>query len=119
VRLWRGCSLRSQEVDQGVPAKDLNACSISSLRTGQFHEISCTRYAPGELDAPQYLLLLGIAQSCKFQGKGFLKFLLSLEKDVDAFRAAKRKKIAIAVGAAGRGWPVMTGPVSARVRILF
>jgi hypothetical protein len=48
--------------------------------------------------APQYLLLLGIAQSCKFQGKAFLKFLLSLEKDVDAFRAAKRKKIAIAVG---------------------
>jgi hypothetical protein len=48
--------------------------------------------------APQYLLLLGIAQSCKFQGKSFLKFLLSLEKDVDAFRAAKRKKIAVAVG---------------------
>ena len=47
--------------------------------------------------APQYLLLLGIAQSCTFQGKSFLKFLLSLEKDVDAFRAAKRKKIAIAV----------------------
>jgi hypothetical protein len=34
----------------------------------------------------------------KFQGKSFLKFLLSLEKDVDAFRASKRKKIAIAVG---------------------
>jgi predicted RecB family nuclease len=48
--------------------------------------------------APQYLLLLSIAQSCKFQGKAFLKFLLSLEKDVDAFRGAKRKKIAIAVG---------------------
>lgn len=48
--------------------------------------------------APHYLLLLGIAQSCKFQGKSFLKFLLSLEKDVDAFRATKRKRIAIAVG---------------------
>jgi len=48
--------------------------------------------------APQYLLLLGIAQSCKFQKKSFLKFLLSVEKDVDAFRAAKRKQIAIAVG---------------------
>jgi hypothetical protein len=48
--------------------------------------------------APHYLLLLGIGQSCKFQGKSFLKFLLSLEKDVDAFRAAKRKRIAIAVG---------------------
>jgi predicted RecB family nuclease len=51
--------------------------------------------------APHYLLLLGIAQSCKFQGKSFLKFLLSLEKDVDAFRAAKRKKIAVAVGPPG------------------
>jgi hypothetical protein len=48
--------------------------------------------------APHYLLLLGIAQSCKFQGKSFLKFLLSREKDVGAFRAAKRKRIAIAVG---------------------
>jgi hypothetical protein len=51
--------------------------------------------------AAHYLLLLGIAQSCRFQGKSFLKFLLSLEKDVDAFRAAKRKKIAIAVGPPG------------------
>ena len=51
--------------------------------------------------ATHYLLLLGIAQSCKFQGKSFLKFLLSREKDVDAFRAAKRKKIAIAVGPPG------------------
>ena len=53
--------------------------------------------------APHYLLLLGIAQSCKFQGKSFLKFLLSLEKDVDAFRATKRKKIAIAVGPPAAG----------------
>jgi predicted RecB family nuclease len=48
--------------------------------------------------APDYLLLLGIAQSCKFQGKSFLKFLLSKERDLDAFRVDKRKKIAIAVG---------------------
>ena len=48
--------------------------------------------------ATHYLVLLGIAQSCKFQGKSFLRFLLSREKDVDAFRAGKRKRIAIAVG---------------------
>lgn len=32
-----------------------------------------------------YLVLLGIAQTCKFQGKSFLKFLLSGEMDVDVF----------------------------------
>ena len=35
--------------------------------------------------APKHLLLLGIAQTCKFQGKSFLKFLLSGEMDVDIF----------------------------------
>jgi hypothetical protein len=45
-----------------------------------------------------YLLLLGIAQSCRFQEKSFLKFLLSREKDVDAFRSQKRKKTSIPVG---------------------
>ena len=48
--------------------------------------------------ATHYLLLLGIAQSCKFQEKSFLKFLLSREKDVDAFRAARRKRISIPIG---------------------
>ncbi len=38
----------------------------------------------------QYLLLLGIAQSCRFQNKPFLKFLLSQEKDVDRFKAPKK-----------------------------
>ena len=36
--------------------------------------------------APQYLLLLGIMQTCRFQGKSLLKFLLSKEKDVDQFK---------------------------------
>lgn len=43
--------------------------------------------------APQYLLLLGIAQTCKFQGKSLLKFFLSEEIDIDKFKAAKRIKI--------------------------
>ena len=34
----------------------------------------------------QYLLLLGIMQTCRFQGKSFLKFLLSKEKDLDKFK---------------------------------
>ena len=34
----------------------------------------------------QYLLLLGIAQTCRFQGKSLLKFLLSGKKDIDQFK---------------------------------
>ena len=40
----------------------------------------------------EYLLLLGIAQSCRFQNKPFLKFLLSQENDVDHFKASKPLK---------------------------
>jgi hypothetical protein len=37
-----------------------------------------------------YLLLLGIAQSCRFQEKSFLRFLLSGAKDIDAFKEPRR-----------------------------
>ena len=37
----------------------------------------------------QYLLLLGISQTCRFQGKSFLKFLLSKEEDVNLFKASR------------------------------
>jgi len=40
----------------------------------------------------QYLLLLGISQSCRFQDKPFLKFLLSKEKDIEHFKSPKPKK---------------------------
>jgi hypothetical protein len=39
-----------------------------------------------------YLLLLGMRQSCRFQGKPFLKFLLSEEKDIDTFKVPRRLK---------------------------
>ncbi len=42
--------------------------------------------------AADYLALLGIAQSCRFQDKSFLRFLLSEEKDVDAFKDRKRRR---------------------------
>ena len=35
----------------------------------------------------QYLLLLAITQSCRFQNKSLLRFLLSGEKDVDLFKS--------------------------------
>jgi hypothetical protein len=41
-----------------------------------------------ESAAPHYLLLLGITQTCRFQGKSLLRFLVSGEKDVDTFRPA-------------------------------
>jgi hypothetical protein len=42
--------------------------------------------------ANDYLRLLGIAQSCRFQHKSFLRFLLSEERDVDAYRDNKRRR---------------------------
>ena len=42
--------------------------------------------------ATAYLTLLGIMQTCKFQDKSLLKFLLSQEKDIDQFKQSKRAK---------------------------
>ena len=39
-----------------------------------------------------YLLLLCIAQTCRFQVKAFLGFLLSKEKDIDEFKEKRRPK---------------------------
>jgi transposase len=48
--------------------------------------------------APAYLLLLGLAQTCRFQDKSLLKFLLSGERDLDAFKPTKRRRRATAPG---------------------
>jgi Transposase IS66 family len=53
-------------------------------------KISGRLYQRGAVD---YLVLLGIAQTCRFQEKSFLKFLLSKEIDADRFQSAKRIKI--------------------------
>jgi Transposase IS66 family len=42
--------------------------------------------------APQYLLMLGITQTCRFQEKSLLKFLMSGEKDIDMFKETKLLK---------------------------
>ncbi|MFA7304932.1 MAG: transposase, partial [Methanoregula sp.] len=42
-----------------------------------------------EHTVPAYLLLLGIAQTCRFQDKSFLKFLLSKEIDIEKIRVNK------------------------------
>lgn len=56
-------------------------CKQRSI-SGYFHE-SLT---------PHYLRLVGIMQTCRFQNKSFLKFLLSKEIDIDNFNV-KRKKV--------------------------
>jgi hypothetical protein len=40
---------------------------------------------------PSYLLLLGLSQTCRFQGKLLLKFLLSGQTDIDAFKTPRRR----------------------------
>jgi predicted RecB family nuclease len=47
--------------------------------------------------ACHYLLLLAISQTCRFQGKSFLKFLLSKETDVDSFRRMRPVRYSYAV----------------------
>jgi len=41
---------------------------------------------------PHYLRLLGIRQTCRFQGKSFFKFLFSGETDLEKFESRKRKR---------------------------
>ena len=57
-------------------------------------KISGRLYQRGAVD---YLVLLGIAQTCRFQEKSFLKFLLSKEIDVDRFQSVRRIKISRAI----------------------
>ena len=40
-----------------------------------------------------FLLLLGLAQTCHFQDKSFLKFLLSKEQNIDTFTSPRRVQI--------------------------
>ncbi|MDP2815715.1 MAG: transposase [Rectinemataceae bacterium] len=47
--------------------------------------------------AGHYLLLLGISQTCRFQEKSFLRFLLSKGKDVDSFRRTRPIRYSCAV----------------------
>jgi hypothetical protein len=39
-----------------------------------------------------YLMLLGLMQTCRFQNKPFLEFLMSNTKDVDSFRGKRNIK---------------------------
>lgn len=71
-----------------------NTAERASRHLAVQRKISGTLY---KNSAPHYLVLLGIAQTCRFQNKSFLKFLLSKEKDVDLFRMGRPLKFSVAV----------------------
>ena len=43
----------------------------------------------GQASTPYYLRLFGVTQTCRFQNKSLLQFLLSGEKDIDKFKGSK------------------------------
>ena len=45
-----------------------------------------------EAGLKDYLVLLSIYQTCRYKGVSFLKFLLSRERDMDAFCEQPRRK---------------------------
>lgn len=75
--------------EDGIPWNN-NTAERAIRHLAVQRKISGTFYPRGAVD---YLVLLGIAQTCRFQKKSFLKFLLSKEIDVDGFQSARRIKI--------------------------
>ncbi len=66
----------------GVPWNN-NAAERALRHLAVQRKISCSFSSRG---AQEYILLLGVAQSCRFQGKSFLGFLRSGMQDVDAYK---------------------------------
>ena len=60
----------------------LRHITIQEKISGSFFESGLT----------SYLTMLGIVQTCRFQEKSFLKFLLSGEKNIDDFKPPKTRK---------------------------
>ena len=75
--------------EDGIPWNN-NTAERAIRHLAVQRKISGALYRRGAVD---YLELLGIAQTCRFQEKSFLKFLLSKEIDVDRFRSVRRIKI--------------------------
>ena len=59
--------------------------------------------------AEHYLTLLGIGQTCRFQDKSFLGFLLSGGFDVDVYKEKKRLKVPEPMGKAADAQPASGG----------
>ena len=70
--------------NNNMAERSLRHLAVQRKISGAFHGFAIT------LD---YLLLLGITQTCRFQNKSLLKFLLSGEKDIDHFIGPNRVNI--------------------------
>jgi hypothetical protein len=75
--------------EDGIPWNN-NTAERAIRHLAVQRRISGALYVRGAVD---YLVLLGVAQTCRFQEKSFLKFLLSQEIDVDRFQSARQIKI--------------------------
>jgi hypothetical protein len=74
-------------IEDGIPWNN-NMAERALRHIAVQRKISGSFFKRGATD---YLKLLGIAQTCRFQEKSFLKFLLSEERDVDKFKQRKRR----------------------------
>jgi hypothetical protein len=75
-------------VEDGIPWNN-NTGERAIRHLAIQRKISGSFYEPVTL---QYLVLLGIAQTCRFHEKSFLRFMLSGEKDVDKYVERKRMR---------------------------
>jgi predicted RecB family nuclease len=75
--------------EDGIPWNN-NTAERAIRHLAVQRKISGTFHTRGAI---AYLELLGIAQTCRFQEKSFLQFLLSRELDVDHFQSSRRIKI--------------------------
>jgi predicted RecB family nuclease len=62
-----------------------------------------TRGESTQAGTEQYLILLSICETCKYQGLDFLDFLRSGEKDIEVFAQSKRRRHAGSQSGAGLG----------------
>ena len=74
--------------DDGIPWHN-NTAERAIRHLARQRDISGSFHESGTRD---YLILLGIRQTCRSQGKSFFKFLLSGETDLEKFEARKRKR---------------------------
>ncbi len=72
----------------GIPWHN-NTAETAIRHFAMFRDTAKSFYASG---VRNYLVKLGIKQTCRFQDKPFLKFLFSEETDLDKFEANKRKR---------------------------
>ncbi len=96
-RLFTFIALDEVDWNNNAAERALRHLAVQRRISGSFNE-SVSR---------SFLLLLGISQTCRFQDKSLLKFLLSGEKDIDRFR---RKTPLRNSQPAGRNWPGQEPP---------